>query len=134
MSVSLAVLDSYAVLAYLQKEPGSSKIVELFKKVQKKEAALFLSLINWGEVYYNVARTSGAKTAEEALLLIHELPIDVVDIDRETVYLAAQLKSLYPIAYADCFAAALAKQKRCPLWTGDPEFKRLHNEIEIHWM
>jgi ribonuclease VapC len=38
------------------------------------------------------------------------------------------------IAYADCFAAALALQQNATLVTGDPEFKHLENQITIHWV
>ena len=35
---------------------------------------------------------------------------------------------------ADAFAAALAKEKKAELVTGDPEFKALEKEIKIHWL
>jgi hypothetical protein len=31
-------------------------------------------------------------------------------------------------------AAALAKEKKAELVTGDPEFKPLEKEIKIHWL
>ena len=31
-------------------------------------------------------------------------------------------------------AAALAKEKKAELVTGDPEFKALEKEIKIHWL
>src|SRR5438067_2295242 len=47
---------------------------------------------------------------------------------------AARLKSKYPVAYADCFAAALAKREGGRLVTGDPEFRRLDKEISVIWI
>jgi hypothetical protein len=35
------------------------------------------------------------------------------------------------MSFADCFAAALAKQKRATLLTGDLEFKQVEKEITI---
>jgi predicted nucleic acid-binding protein len=35
---------------------------------------------------------------------------------------------------ADAFAAALAKERKGELVTGDPEFKPLEREIKIHWL
>jgi len=35
---------------------------------------------------------------------------------------------------ADAFAAALAKETRSELVTGDPEFKALAKDIKIHWL
>jgi predicted nucleic acid-binding protein len=38
------------------------------------------------------------------------------------------------MSYADCFAAALSKQKGAELITGDPEFKAVEKDIKIHWL
>ena len=35
---------------------------------------------------------------------------------------------------ADAFAAALAKEKKAELVTGDPEFKASAKEISIRWL
>jgi len=47
---------------------------------------------------------------------------------------AAKLKAKYPVAYADCFAAALALKKNIKLVTGDPEFKKLERDVRIEWI
>lgn len=38
------------------------------------------------------------------------------------------------MSLADAFAAALAKEKKAELVTGDPEFKALEDEIRINWL
>jgi len=38
------------------------------------------------------------------------------------------------LAYADCFAAALAKIKNAESLTGDLEFKAVEKEIKINWL
>jgi hypothetical protein len=43
-------------------------------------------------------------------------------------------KPTHKLAYADCFAAALAKLKNAELLTGDPEFKALEKEIKMNWL
>jgi predicted nucleic acid-binding protein len=42
-------------------------------------------------------------------------------------------EGLHPIAYADAFAAALGLKHRCPLVTGDPEFRSIP-ELELDWI
>ena len=48
------------------------------------------------------------------------------------------MKSFMPahhrISLADAFAAALAKEKKAELVTGDPEFKAPEKEIKINWL
>ena len=68
---------------------------------------------------------------------IKALPIKLIDrISEELLLAAAGLKARYPISYADSFAAALAMINRCPLLTGDPEFKPIEKKglISIEWL
>lgn len=57
-----------------------------------------------------------------------------MDVNRDLAKDAALLKGKYKIAYAACFAAALAKKMNAIVLTGDPEFKILQNEIEVLWL
>ncbi len=47
---------------------------------------------------------------------------------------AADFKARFRISLADAFAAALAKEKKAELVTGDLEFKPLESEIRINWL
>ena len=58
----------------------------------------------------------------------------MVDVNIELTRIAARFKAKGGISYADCFAAALAKQHKATLLTGDPEFKQLEDEISISWL
>jgi len=128
------VLDSFALLAHLGGEERGRKVTELLKKAHSEKIALFMSVINLGEVYYISARERGHEKAEEALILIEQLSVKIVDADTSLAIEAAKLKARYPVAYADCFASALALQKHVKLVTGDPEFKKLEKEVKILWI
>ena len=41
------------------------------------------------------------------------------------------IKANYSIAYADCFAASLALAKNAIIVTGDPEFKKIEEAVNI---
>jgi ribonuclease VapC len=128
------VLDSFALLAYLEDEPGAEKVENFLKNAELKKYSLLMSMINWGEVYYSLYRSKGKTKAEESLLIIEQLPISIILPDRSQIYQAAKFKAKHSIAFADCFAAALASENKCKVLTGDPEFKKLENEIEIEWL
>lgn len=61
------------------------------------------------------------------------LPVTIEVPAMDDIWDAAILKSRFPIAHADAFAAALALKHRCPLVTGDPEFRRVH-DLELDWI
>ena len=134
MGTRSIVLDSHAVMIYLQREKGFQRIIQILKEAEKGQTKIFLNLINWGEIYYATYRSHGEKAAEETLLLIEELPITLVTSDRALIYLAARFKSQHAIAYGDCFAAAMAQREKCPVLTGDKEFKKLEGQILISWI
>ena len=128
------VLDSFALIGYLENEPSAPFVRDLLKQAHKGTVSLWLSLINYGEVLYIVERERGLQTAQKTIGIIDQLPIAIADVDRHTVFLAAHFKARYPMSYADAFAVALAKTRSAELLTGDREFKAAEAEIKIHWL
>lgn len=128
------VLDSFALLAYFQDEAGAERVQHLLALAEKGRASLAMSLVNWGEVLYSLQRTRGVSGRDEAVSVIDQIPLSLVAPDRAQTLAAAALKANHPIAYADCFAAALAVARRARLVTGDPEFRRLEKDIAIEWL
>jgi len=130
------VLDSYALLAYFQDEPGANQVEDLLERASRGEVRLLLTVVNLGEVAYVTERTLGLQRAQEALAKIEQLPIQVVDVDKRLALEAAHLKARYAIAYADCFALALARIEGASLVTGDPEFECVRPEdgVPLIWI
>ena len=131
------VLDSYALIGFLENEPFADRIEQLLKQARKGEASLYLHALHLGEVYYITLREQGSTLADLAYSRIKAFPLTFIDqIDEELLLTAASLKANFPISYADSFAAALAKIKNCALLSGDPEMKMLENEkvIVIEWL
>jgi ribonuclease VapC len=128
------VVDSWAVLAYFQDEPSAAGIGELFAEANQNGIPLLMTVVNAGEVWYSVARETSVAEAEQSLKDVADLGIVIVNADWPLAQQAAQLKLKGRIAYADCFAGALAKREQSPVMTGDPEFKLLEKEISIIWL
>ena len=78
----------------------------------------------------NITNATLAETWRE---VAGTLPVTIEVPALDDIWNAAILKSMFPIAYADAFAAALARKYRCPLVTGDPEFRTV-DELEIDWI
>ncbi|MBI4791040.1 MAG: type II toxin-antitoxin system VapC family toxin [Chloroflexi bacterium] len=128
------VLDSHARLALLQREVGQERVAGLIELAHKQKAALYISLINWGEIFYIVARRQNAKVAKELMQDIEKLPLALAEVNRARVQAAAEVKSKYPVSYADAFAVALAREYGALLVTGDPEFKAVEKMVSILWL
>ena len=131
------VLDSYALISYLEREKGYQEVAKIFDECVAKNREAFLCVVNWGEVIYHGFRAGGEKTARLAEDAMIALPVQLVGLDetkRELTREAAQLKAVHKMSYADCFAAALAMKKKCELITGDKEFKQVEDRIKIRWI
>src|SRR4030066_2329799 len=130
------VLDSFALLAHFEAEPGSEQVGKLLEVAKEGKCHLYMCVVNMGEVMYIVERERGLPKAQETLARIDELPIEIVNVDRPLTLAAAHLKMDCPIAYADCFAAALSQLKNATLVTGDPEFSKIKPDcnVKIEWL
>lgn len=130
------VLDSWALIAFFEDEPAAEDVEKLLQQAADEKHKLLMSVVNWGEVYYNTMRQVSQEAAEQKAHEIAALPIDIIGVsdDLTLAKQAAIFKATHKMAYADCFAAALAKQKNAELITGDPEFKAVEKEIKIQWL
>jgi ribonuclease VapC len=117
----------------LEQEPGYEKIIELFEKAVESSKPLLMCVVNWGEVYYQVLRRFGDQKAQEIEQLIQTLPITLVEANKELTREAARIKATKKMAYADCFAVALARLRKAELYTGDPEFKVVEKDVKVVW-
>ena len=128
------VLDSWALLCYLEQEPGYEKIIDLFDKAVESSKPLFMCIVNWGEVYHQVMRRFGDQKAQEIEQLIQTLPIMFIEANKELTREAGRIKATKRMAYADCFAVALAHLRKAELYTGDLEFKTVEKYIKVVWL
>ena len=132
--MKIYLIDSYAMIAFFENEPGAEKVGRIIKSIMDRKADGYMSVINWGEIYYNTMREQGVETAENVIRQFNKYSIGLIDADRQLTHDAAKLKGKYRIAYADCFAAALAMRLDAVVVTGDPEFKKLAHEVKIEWI
>ena len=128
------VLDSYAMIAHFEDEIGGDRVRKVLKAAHAGKTNLYMSVINLGEIYYNTYRERGREKADEVVFMMRQLPVAIVNADMDLTIEAAGLKSVYPVAYADCFAAALGIRKKATVVTGDPEFKRFGKAVKVEWI
>lgn len=131
---SIFVLDSYAVLAFLQDEPAASRIEKLLETASKQKTRLLFSIINLGELLYITERRGGIVKAQDTLALLQQLAIEIVPADEQLVFAAAHIKANHPLSYADAFVVAVALQEDATILTGDPEFQVVEDLVNVEWL
>jgi ribonuclease VapC len=128
------VLDSFALIAYFRDEPGAETMENLLVSAGKKDNPLLMTDVNYAEVKYYILKKDGAEAWGKAAKVLEGLPIDFHSTTRALADAAADFKARHKLSLADAFAAALAKERRLELVTGDLEFKPLEKEIKVQWL
>jgi ribonuclease VapC len=77
------VLDSYAMIAYLEDEPGADRVAQVLRQLIQGKVKGFMSVVNWGEVYYNTMTEQGVDEAERVILQLDKCPIQIVGNKRD---------------------------------------------------
>ena len=127
------VLDASALMTFFESRPGADEVEGLIRLGVDGKRQLLMSVVSWGEVYYSTWRTRGPGVARKVVEDIAQLPIELVDADLALTHTAAEIRANYKLHYTDCFAAALAVQRKATLLTSDSDFSCVEKKIDILW-
>jgi predicted nucleic acid-binding protein len=128
------VLDTWAVIAYLEDEPSGKQIADLIASAHDERIPISMCVVNAGEVWYIIARELSEEEANNSIKELRDMRIQFEDVNWELTQEAARFKSKNKMSYADCYAAALSKVRKADLVTGDGEFKAVEDQIKIRWV
>jgi predicted nucleic acid-binding protein len=84
-----------------------------------------MSVVNWGEVYYTIARARGLDETLKIMDRVKLLPLVVLDADETITTRAAKLKAGYGLPYADCFAATTAETNGVLVTSDAKDFRKV---------
>jgi len=128
------VLDSDALLKLLRDEPGAEMVSQILEKAGERDQPVHMTEVNYAEVQYMIRRKDGDPAWQTIAGELVAAPIQFHPADRRLADTAADFKARFKMSLADAFAAALAKEKKAELVTGDSEFKALEKEIKVVWL
>jgi len=128
------IFDSHALLKLFQKEKGYEKVVQLLKEIKEAGSTKYINAINLGEIIYSTKREFGDQKKIEVLANIERLNFTILPIPNNLIFQAAEYKAQYSISYADCFTLASALEYKAAIVTGDSEFKKVEDLVDIVWI
>jgi len=127
--MSQYVLDTSALLAYIENEDGASEVERVLMETLDGHHTLFVSVVSYIEVFYISLREQGQRVATERLQLLNALPLQQELLKEQSIVPIGELKASHTMSLADCCIAGLAKQQQAILLHKDPEFEQLAHEI-----
>lgn len=119
------VLDANALYRFLTGGPGADIVNRLFKDARDAEQPLRMSVVNWGEVYYTIAKLEGFAETARIMNRVKLLPLAILDASEAVTTRAAQFKAGHGLPYADCFAAATAGKDDILVTSDARDFKKV---------
>ncbi len=128
------VLDSWSILAYLEDEPAGQQVADIIADAHENGIPLMMTVVNAGEIWYITARGTSEGEADRTITELAQLGINFFDADWKLAREAARFKTKGKMSFSDCFAAALAKENKADLVTGDPEFKQVESQVKLLWL
>ena len=124
------LLDTSALLALRDDEPGAERVSELLRNAQNGGFPCFGSFMSLMEVFYRVWKDEGESAGREAYADCLALPIQWIHESPVLLERAATVKATHPLSLADAWIAASALENNVTLVHKDPEFEKLPGLVE----
>ena len=125
------VLDSAAVLAMIQGEPGGERVESLLDALEPgADVQVTISSVNWCEILTRMQRDNRSMTAEDLTAAL--AGIELVPFDREAAELAAGYARVsQALSLGDRACLALAKANHATAWTADRVWVQFKLDVPV---
>jgi predicted nucleic acid-binding protein len=124
------LLDTSALLALRDDEPGAERVSQLLQATDQNALPCYGCFLSLMEVFYRVWKDEGEAAGREAYADCLALPIQWVHESPPLLERAAMVKATHPLSVADAWIAAAALELDAILVHKDPEFEKLPGLLE----
>jgi predicted nucleic acid-binding protein len=129
------VLDSSAILRYLDGEAGSDRVAEIIKDHLTGSCEAVICSLHWGEVAGQTCKRRGRGAMDLALSRLAGFGMQVVSADADRAVRAALVKLKRNVSYVDAFGVELAAESRDRVFvTADFDFKAASRDVTIEFL
>jgi PIN domain nuclease of toxin-antitoxin system len=129
--VNSIVLDSAAVLAMIQGEPGGDRIEALLDAAELGvDVQVAISSVNWCEILTRMQRDNKGATPEELSAVLAR--VKVVPFDKDAAEIAASYALVsQSLSLGDRACLSLAKARGATAWTADRIWTRFKLDVPV---
>jgi PIN domain nuclease of toxin-antitoxin system len=129
------VLDSSAILRYLDDEAGAARVAEIIKSHLAGRCEAIVSAVHWGEVAGVTGKAHGKQAMEMVLSRLSAFGIQVVAADGDRAVRASLIKVKRDLPYVDAFGVELAGDSADHVFvTADFDFKVASRDVAIEFL
>jgi PIN domain nuclease of toxin-antitoxin system len=129
------VLDSSAILRYLDGEAGSDRVAEIIKDHMAGKCEAAICSLHWGQIAGQICKGRGTQALDLVLSRLAAFGIPVVSVDADRAVRAAVIKFRTAVPYVDAFGVELTADSRESVFvTADFDFKAAKRDVRIEFL
>ena len=129
------VLDSSAILRYLDDEPGAARVAEILKGHLAGKYEAIVSALHWGEVAGITCKVHGDAKMDLVLSRLEAFGLQVIAADAKRAVTSALIKLKKNIPYIDAFGIELtASFANAVFVTADFDFKAVGPDVKMEFL
>jgi len=129
------ILDSSAILRYLDREAGYERVREILIIHAAGEAGVVVSALHWGEVALRLFLRGGQSAQESIMANLLVIGIEIIPATEERAVRSALIRARLGIPYVDAFGAELAGDSPNHVFvTADFDLKPAAGEVAIEFL
>ncbi|PYX95841.1 MAG: hypothetical protein DMG71_07915 [Acidobacteria bacterium] len=129
------ILDSSAILRYLDDEAGSERVSEIIKSHLAGKCEAILSALHWGEIAGTTCKIHGRQAMDLVLSRLSAFGLEIVAADADRAVRASLIKLKTEIPYGDAFGVELASDAGERVFvTADFDFKPASRHVKIEFL
>jgi PIN domain nuclease of toxin-antitoxin system len=129
------VLDSSAILRYIDNEPGADRVWEILASCIANRSEIYISAIQWGEVAGKLRERLGPASGTSVIMNLMPSEAEIVAATAQRAIRAATLRVDRKLADAHGFAMDLALESTDRiLVTADYGFKAVEDLAKIEFL
>jgi PIN domain nuclease of toxin-antitoxin system len=129
------VLDSSAILRYLDGAAGSDRVAEIIRDHVTGRCEAVICSLHWGEIAGQTCKGRGAPAMELILSRLAAFGIPVVSVDGDRAVRAALIRARTAVPYVEAFGVELTTDSPESIFvTADFDFKAAKREVKIEFL
>jgi predicted nucleic acid-binding protein len=129
------VLDSSAILRYLDDEAGATRVSEIIKSHLAGKCEAIISALHWGEVAGVTRKIHGSQAMDLVVSRLSAFGFEIVPADAGRAVRASLIKLKREIPYVDAFGIELAADSQDRIFvTADFDFKPASRDVTIEFL
>src|ERR1700722_17610127 len=129
------VLDSSAILRYLDDEAGAARVSEIIKSHLAGRCEVVVSALHWGEVAGITCKLHDRPAMELVLERLSSFGLLIIAADADRAVQSSLIKLKRNIPYVAAFGIELASDSKDQVFvTADFDFKRASRDVTIEFL